>query len=472
MYNANFGAALVSEPYTRAGSVVRPGYAPALYQSRRRRTVEVMDGLGGFGALIPGAKKKSANTKILQKALKEAGYKPGTIDGSYGTNTQAAMQELQAAKGLAITDWPDNYVLAGLNIPYDKWVGIVTDSGAPANVVNGIAQRVAGRSGLPSDDAGAPKAVTLPSGEEIIVEATQPIPGTGQEVATLPSGEQIIVEKTAVAPAAAAVSGSSKLWFKKNWPYLAAGGGVGLLAIIGAVLWTRKREEAPPKVTPGDVEHMAGLRGFGRRYMTKAEAVREFKEEVLPYVVAQYGKDDRPAIREAWNDWTDMLQKDGRISAKQYNTWVGPFKGLGAANHSAPPRRPKTWEESEREWARKTAEARRRGTMNGYGDWEHPWSYHKAMVRKHKNWMREHEAGMYGGKLGASGPRPSAMRGFGMTKKEAEAEFRADVMPYVVAQYGRDDRIALAEEWSNWTDMLRSEGRITRKQYETWVNPF
>ena len=67
--------------------------------------------------------------------------------------------------------------------------------------------------------------------------------------------------------------------------------------------------------------------GFG---MTKREAVREFKETVLPYVIEQYGPNDRPAIREAWNDWTDMLAKDGRITMKQYETWVGPFRGLGS----------------------------------------------------------------------------------------------------------------------------------------------
>jgi peptidoglycan hydrolase-like protein with peptidoglycan-binding domain len=331
-------------------------------------------GFRGFGVLATGAKKNSANTKILQTALNDAGYKAGTVDGSFGTNTRAAMQALQASKGLIPTDWPDNYVLAGLDIPYDRWVGIVQDSGAPADVVNAIAQRVAGHGGLPSSDSTAPKAVTLPSGEQIIVEGTTPVPGTTQEIATLPSGEQIIVEQTEVQPAAAAVGITAKAWFQKNWPYLAAGGGMGLLAIIGAVLWTRKRdeEEAPAMPTPEDVEHMAGYRGFGRR-MTKAEAVQEFKEEVLPYVVAQYGKDDRPAIREAWNDWTDMLQKDGRISMKQYETWVGPFRGLG--------------------------------------DWEHPWSYHKQQVFKHKNWMREHEAGMYGGKMGRAEPGASAIRG-------------------------------------------------------------
>jgi peptidoglycan hydrolase-like protein with peptidoglycan-binding domain len=398
-------------------------------------------GFRGFGVLATGAKKKSANTKILQKALNAAGYDAGTVDGSFGTKTRAAMQTLQTSKGLIPTDWPDNYVLAGLDIAYDKWVGIVQDSGAPADIVNAIAQRVAGHGGLPSADAGAPKSVTLPSGDQIIVEGTTPIPGTTQEIATLPSGEQFLIEKTAVEPAAAAVGLSTKAWFTKNWPYLAAGGGIGVLAIVAAVLWTRKREEAPAMLTPENVEHMAGygrrsLRGLGHRFLTKAEAVREFKAEVLPHVIAQYSKNDRPAIREAWNDWTDMLQKDGRISAKQYDTWVGPFRG--------------------------------------FGDWEQSWTHHKRQMIKHKNRMHEHEVGMYGGKLGAGGPRPAAMHGagFGMTKKEAEAEFRAEVMPYVVEQYGRDDRVALAEEWNNWTDALRTGRRITAKQYATWSNPF
>jgi hypothetical protein len=58
--------------------------------------------------------------------------------------------------------------------------------------------------------------------------------------------------------------------------------------------------------------------------MTKREALSEFRAYVLPHVVATYGADDRVAISEAWNDWTDALCKEGRITLRQDETWVGP----------------------------------------------------------------------------------------------------------------------------------------------------
>jgi hypothetical protein len=61
--------------------------------------------------------------------------------------------------------------------------------------------------------------------------------------------------------------------------------------------------------------------------MTKEEAVAEFKEYVLPGVRAQFEQDDRPdwpARSEAWNDYTDALQKSGRITVRQYESWVHP----------------------------------------------------------------------------------------------------------------------------------------------------
>lgn len=50
-----------------------------------------------------------------------------------------------------------------------------------------------------------------------------------------------------------------------------------------------------------------------------------FDSEVLPSVLAQYGEGDQPAIDEAFNNWTDMLCKDGEIHSEQYNsyTYVG-----------------------------------------------------------------------------------------------------------------------------------------------------
>jgi hypothetical protein len=58
---------------------------------------------------------------------------------------------------------------------------------------------------------------------------------------------------------------------------------------------------------------------------TKTEVLREFRENILPAIVQQYGKDDHIAIREAWNNYTDALCKDGVISSHQYDSWTNPF---------------------------------------------------------------------------------------------------------------------------------------------------
>jgi peptidoglycan hydrolase-like protein with peptidoglycan-binding domain len=48
--------------------------------------------------LKPGA--KGAAVKQLQRALKSAGYSPGTIDGSYGPSTESAVKQFQQAHKL------------------------------------------------------------------------------------------------------------------------------------------------------------------------------------------------------------------------------------------------------------------------------------------------------------------------------------------------------------------------------------
>jgi len=58
------------------------------------------------------------------------------------------------------------------------------------------------------------------------------------------------------------------------------------------------------------------------RITSQREARKIFNEEVKPAVVAHYGKNDRPALDEAWNNWTDMLCKEGRISSRAYDTWT------------------------------------------------------------------------------------------------------------------------------------------------------
>lgn len=57
--------------------------------------------------------------------------------------------------------------------------------------------------------------------------------------------------------------------------------------------------------------------------ITKLEALDQFKEIYADYI--KENKDDKIAIRTAWNDYTDMLLKDGILIEDQYNTWSQPF---------------------------------------------------------------------------------------------------------------------------------------------------
>jgi len=62
-----------------------------------------------------------------------------------------------------------------------------------------------------------------------------------------------------------------------------------------------------------------------------------------------------------------------------------------------------------------------------------------------------------------------------MTKKEAFAEWKEYVLPWIQSAYEKDGRVdicARAEAWNNFTDGLCKDRRITLRQYETWTNPF
>jgi len=57
------------------------------------------------------------------------------------------------------------------------------------------------------------------------------------------------------------------------------------------------------------------------------EACKLWAEEALPFVKKQYERDgvpDMPARRESWNNWSDMLCKDGVITLVQYEKWRIP----------------------------------------------------------------------------------------------------------------------------------------------------
>lgn len=58
-----------------------------------------------------------------------------------------------------------------------------------------------------------------------------------------------------------------------------------------------------------------------------------------------------------------------------------------------------------------------------------------------------------------------------MTKKEALAEFKS-LYPPILRFNGKVDKVAMAEEWSNYTDSLCEDGRITLEQHESWDNPY
>jgi len=59
-----------------------------------------------------------------------------------------------------------------------------------------------------------------------------------------------------------------------------------------------------------------------------------------------------------------------------------------------------------------------------------------------------------------------------ITKQEAIEHFNNYYLPEVIAKYGKDDVIAIREEWSFFTDALCKDGAISPRQYDTWSNPF
>ena len=61
------------------------------------------------------------------------------------------------------------------------------------------------------------------------------------------------------------------------------------------------------------------------KYMTKKRALEIFHEEIMPDLIEKYGGDDKIAFAEAWNNFTDTLCKEGEISQRQYDTWIGPY---------------------------------------------------------------------------------------------------------------------------------------------------
>lgn len=65
---------------------------------------------------------------------------------------------------------------------------------------------------------------------------------------------------------------------------------------------------------------------MAQKHITKAFAEAKFRKHDLPYLVRGNGKRDKTAIRCAWNDYVDALNKSGYITDRQAYTWTNPFK--------------------------------------------------------------------------------------------------------------------------------------------------
>jgi hypothetical protein len=58
--------------------------------------------------------------------------------------------------------------------------------------------------------------------------------------------------------------------------------------------------------------------------LTKKQALSTFKEELNAGPFPDI-RNDKVAMAEAWNIYTDSLCKDNRITLKQYESWTNPF---------------------------------------------------------------------------------------------------------------------------------------------------
>jgi len=60
--------------------------------------------------------------------------------------------------------------------------------------------------------------------------------------------------------------------------------------------------------------------------LTKKEAKAEFDECIVPVLPCSFdGSIDLPRLREAWNNFTDALHKEGCITDWQYENWDNPY---------------------------------------------------------------------------------------------------------------------------------------------------
>jgi len=250
-------------------------------------------GQSGAGNLCADDSGKCGDMFALQQALNYLGYGPLEVDGMPGAKTFAAIKNYADAKGV---NYPGSYPGYEVCAPLVK--EYAAESAPPASAPAAVAPKSlnltamkmprlsktiaagAPRSGTTSTSPAAPPPGGSPAAE------TQPVPAQGFW-AGLPD------------------------WQK----YAIIGGAV--LAVGGGAYFLISKKRRPAVATPN----------ARRRHMTKQEAEMEFVVYILPEVKRRYeqgGHMDKPARREAWNNYTNDLHRHGLITDRQYDRWLGP----------------------------------------------------------------------------------------------------------------------------------------------------
>lgn len=73
---------------------------------------------------------------------------------------------------------------------------------------------------------------------------------------------------------------------------------------------------------------MVELYANDQDFISSEEDLSEmFDEAIAPDIIKEYGENDKPAMNEGFNDWTDMLCKDREIHPIQYDQYcyVGKY---------------------------------------------------------------------------------------------------------------------------------------------------
>ena len=65
----------------------------------------------------------------------------------------------------------------------------------------------------------------------------------------------------------------------------------------------------------------------GAKTMNKRDAKQQFIETVGTTWIYECLDNDKPALRTAWNDFVDALQKNRQITEAQASSWANPWKG-------------------------------------------------------------------------------------------------------------------------------------------------